>query len=574
MRLNSRVALQCHEYLHKTYAANRFDLSLVETESVIADEYKKLGQMHEKNVIEVILNSSHIIHAIDKYANSESREVETAKALLRTDLDIIIGANISDACEIELKKSLGDVCKGDGSRVSRPDILVRIGVNCEIPVWAPVDIKSHSAFDESNKSNKVFVSSLLGISPNAGNATVGRISLEDAYQLAHYSLHLKSLGLASTDQWAGIVGRDGESIAWTRLGETTYGVGKNATDAMTAYLSDFSSAATLIDAAVARSLDAGHVVASMPRVRPGKFGCNNCEFVQVCQSEMESFDGDSGHVTLLATVTPAKAAASFPGIEGIGELRRESGLNDFGVKAQIRARVWQTGVPELLDPSEPLDIPEFDIEIDIDLENSQAALQDRYEGDLLGKDQVYLYGYGILYRSLSADWKDAIFDSFSNYEDDENAEFEVMLAMWQMLNSEIAKAKKLEKSLGIFHYSPHERTWWRNFARRHEGKAGVPSLEDVESFMNEYMVDLLPIARKVSLPTMGYSIKDLAPTAGFEWSVEDAGGSMSLIKYKEAVNSAADRQSKEAAKTWLRNYNLDDVRATFAVRNYLRSLTL
>jgi predicted RecB family nuclease len=56
--------------------------------------------------------------------------------------------------------------------------------------------------------------------------------------------------------------------------------------------------------------------------------------------------------------------------------------------------------------------------------------------------------------------------------------------------------------------------------------------------------------------------------AGFSWHSEDAGGANSLLKYKEAVSVVEPVASK--AQDWLRKYNIDDVMATMALRNWLR----
>jgi len=56
--------------------------------------------------------------------------------------------------------------------------------------------------------------------------------------------------------------------------------------------------------------------------------------------------------------------------------------------------------------------------------------------------------------------------------------------------------------------------------------------------------------------------------------VQEAGGAMSLLKYKTATSSTGSASEKTDAVDWLRSYNLDDVRATFAVREYLRTLPL
>ena len=100
----------------------------------------------------------------------------------------------------------------------------------------------------------------------------------------------------------------------------------------------------------------------------------------------------------------------------------------------------------------------------------------------------------------------------------------------------------------------------------------TPTLDQVENFMHEYFIDLLDYSRKVALKTTGYSIKQLAPLAGFAWSVDDAGGANSLLKYKLATNLSASVEDQQNAIRWLIDYNRDDVKATFAVREYLRNL--
>jgi len=572
LRHEARTALYCHEFLHKKNAPNRFDLSLIITEDPIGDEYKKMGDIHEASVIATIKESKVMWLEIDPLQSYEIQEIDTAKALLRTDIDIIIGAHISGVCEAELKKHLGDRCKGDVDRVSRPDVLVKVGENSGLAIWAPVDIKSHKAFDDENKSNQVELVDLTTLEPI--ETATGRISRPDAMQLAHYMFHLRELGIAPTDYKAGIIGSDGERIAWTYLDQTKFGRGKAAPDAMTIYIEDFIKAKEIIAQSLEHAKDATASVDSLPMVQPdGVYGCKSCPYKDVCLKEMYAFKNNEGHPTLLATVTPNELVKIPDHIESITDLRQAANLSDFAAKAQVRARVWQTKKPELIEPEKGFDLPEFDIEIDIDLENSQAALQEMDAEQSVGRDQVYLYGYGIHDRTKDKDWRTAHIDSFGNYEDTDEAEYEVLLNMWQLLETEVAKAESANQTIGIFHYSPHEKTWWKNFARRHAGKPGVPTEESAEVFMGKHFVDLWPYAKKISFPTMSYSIKDLAPVAGFQWQAQDAGGAMSLLKYKVATVSDVDAVIKEEAIQWLYEYNLDDIRATFAVREYVRAIS-
>ena len=531
-----------------------------------------MGDIHEANVIATIKESKVKWLQIDPTQSDEIKELDTAHALLRTDLEIVLGANISGICEAELRNSLGERCKGDEERVSRPDLLIKVGEESGVAIWAPVDIKSHGAFDDSNKSNQVELQDLATLEPV--ETVTGRIERSDSLQLAHYMFHLSSLGLAPSDKKAGIIGSDGKIIAWTHLDQTRFGRGKAAPDALTIYIEGFIKAKEIIGQSLLQAKDASTEVNAIAMVQPDSvYGCKSCEFKDICLKEMNAFKNNEGHLTLLATVTPNKLEKIPVHIESITDLRQAANLSDFAATAQIRARVWQTKQPELLDPTKNFDLPEFDIEIDIDLENSQAALQERMPEESAGKDQVYLYGFGIHDRTVNKDWSSAHIDSFGNYNDTDEAEYEVLLNMWQLLETEVAKAESASKSIGIFHYSHHEKTWWKNFAQRHAGKPGVPTEEATDAFMSKYFVDLRRYAEKISFPTMSYSIKALAPIAGFAWKAEDAGGAMSLLKYKEATASGADEKVRNEATTWLREYNLDDIRATFAVRNYIRSIS-
>lgn len=573
MRFEARTALYCPEYIHKNYAPTAFDLSLrlKEGDDRLADEYKRLGNLHEAKVLEKIRASALRVHQIDLSATYLPTGIQTAEALMRHDIDIILGANIDSDCEDALSKLMGKFKGGDPDRISRPDLLIRIGENGH-PLWAPVDVKSHSAYVD-NKTHTLDVETLTREAAENSNIP-GRFHKEDALQLAHYSIHLQNLGLSEPDGRAGIIGKDGEFIHWAQLDQVLLGRGKNAPSAILVYLDSFKYATDLALQSIAKNSDHSLSVDSIARITPGDYGCMRCEFKKVCYKEIEEFDNGNGHVTLLANVTPNFQDTYIPEIGSIADLRIASGLPAQAEAAKVRARVWQTKKPELIDPQEPLDIPQFDVEIDIDLENSQAALFESFEEALPGKDQVYLYGYGILDRTQSTNWRTAQFTSIINFDDTVEAEIEVLSSMWKVLQHEVAKAEAVGKTIGIFHYSKHEQGWFKKFARRHAAVPGIPSLPEVEDFMERYFIDLLEYSKRVALPVTGYGIKKLAPLAGFNWEVSDPGGAESLLKYREAIDENLSEEEREDAQEWLRSYNIDDVKATFAVREYLRNLKL
>lgn len=572
-RIDSRSALLCHELLHKLNAPNRFNLADRLLDDPLPKALKEAGIRYEKAVLQELAATSLRIFNVPIGMGDSVREAETAFALISHDYDLIVGASFGEHIEPALRKLGHSDFSGEPGRVSRPDLLVRMGTGENgLPLWAPVDIKSHEAVEE-NKSNLVVITKLPSIDPESATSVSGRLVKKDGMQLAHYMRHLQNLGLAPNTPWGGILGRDSSFIAWADLNALTYGVGQARSGVLTEYDLAAAEAVRVIDASIARNGDETLPPVTIARRISSEFGCPSCEMRKVCRKDLEQYDNNSGHVTLLADVTAGKADKYFPGIESIRELIKATGLPPQGLKAQIRAEVWVSKVPRLVDPSEPLAIPEFDIEIDIDLENSQEALREA-ELETIGRDSVYLYGYGIHDRTKDQDWRRAQFGYFDDYSDTDEAEFSVLSQMWNFIKDQIAKAEAEGKSIGIFHYSPHERTWWRNYAERHASKPGSPFIEEIDHYINNYFVDLYPLAQRVALPVTGYSIKVLAPHAGFNWDVSDAGGGNSIVYYQTATSSTASKEAKEAAIKWLREYNRDDVKATFAVREYLRTLNL
>ena len=575
MRLDARAALQCHEFLHKKNARNCFDLTDVVLDSPMMLELKRQGDIHEARTIENLLTKNLDVLIINKDQGEIEKELTTAEALINSTAQIILGAWISSVCEERIAKLTGRETASDPDRVSRPDLLVRVGEGDDgKPRWAPVDIKSHDPIEE-NKSSKIYLAKWDSHLPTSGVEIVSRLDLEDAAQLAHYNEHLRNLGLASDEGFIGVIGRDIETIVWAKLSETVLGLGGKDGNAGTDYLVKFDAAKQVVTNSLARQKDPSLPPAAYSALEGNvKFGCGACTFQLICERELKNHDGGAGHVTLLAGVTKNVQSKYFPDVTSIRDLAAIAGLPKPAEKFQIQAQAKVLDKAILLDPDKDFLIPEFDIEIDIDLENSLSAFQDSGLTEIEGKDRVYLYGFGIHDRTSNKDWHSASFDSFSDYSNTEDGEYQLLLKMWNFLKDQVAKAELGGKSIGIFHYSSHEKTWWRNFARNHEGKAGVPTLDEVESFISDYFEDLWGYAKLVALGTSGYGIKKLAPKAGFKWKVDDPGGALSLLKYKDAVDPNKSPAEQQESIDWLYSYNLDDVRATFAVRDYLRNLTL
>jgi hypothetical protein len=572
MRLDSRAAIYCHEFLHKKFAPNAFPNLRPDPIDPVVQEFKDQGFAHEKRtIIELDAAIPGIIH-IPQNLDSTQIQMETAKALLDPEAFIITGAYIGEVAEQELARLQGREFVST-QRVSRPDLIIKIGQRPDgRSAWAPVDIKSHNPIDE-NKSNVVYVAPITSILPFDAVPEDGRLDLFDLHQLAHYTRQFQALDIGNEDLWVGVIGRNSANCIWARIGDVVTGQGKGQESFLSQHDQKFKKAREIVRLSEIENQDTSKKAGVISINSTGKMGCTVCIYKTTCLSEMKSFDSGNGHVTLLARVTPLVVEKSFPSIQSIREMREAEPLNDAMLTAQIRARVWETKIPELLDPSTPLVIPEADIEIDIDLENSMEALRELDINEPMGVDRLYLYGYGIHDRTISKDWRTAVIETIFDYSNTEEGEFRVMSQMWNKLQEEISKAESTGRTIKIFHYANHEFMWWTKFANRFAGKTGVPTITEVDTFKGNYLIDLLPYARRISFPAMDSSIKSLAPLAGFEWEVRKAGGANSLLKYKQATTSKSQAERDEAI-AWLDSYNRDDVRATFAVRNYMRSLTM
>jgi predicted RecB family nuclease len=572
MRLDSRTAIYCHELLHKKYAPKSFPGLEADKPDPVVEEFKNLGFSHEEKAIKSLKEIYPNLVEINQEQDFDAIQRETVKAIFDPESFVIAGAYIGETAEKEIANLLNKPFE-PSERSSRPDLMVKIGEGKDgNPLWAPVDIKSHKAIEDS-QSNTVFVAATKTLLPQLDQGREGRLDYNDLHQLAHYTRHFQQIGIATDDLWVGIIGREISSCAWSRIGDVVTGRGKNQESFLGIHDLQFAEAKDVIRLSVIENEDKTQLSGVIPVNSSGKMGCTVCKYKLTCLQEMKTFGNGSGHVTLLARVTPLVVSKNFPQIQSIQDLMFATPANDAMVTAQIRARVLQTGEPELLDPSEPFTIPEADIEIDIDLENSMEALRELEIGEPIGEDRLYLYGFGIHDRTVSKDWQTAVIETYSDYSNSEAGEFEVLSTMWNRLQSEIGKAEKSGRSIKIFHYSPHEFTWWKRFAERYAGQPNVPTRSELEEFKISYLVDLYPLAQKYAFPTMSYSIKDLAKLAKFSWSVDMAGGANSLFKYKDAINKNLDKSEREAAIAWLDSYNRDDVRATFAVRNYMRSLS-
>ena len=114
----------------------------------------------------------------------------------------------------------------------------------------------------------------------------------------------------------------------------------------------------------------------------------------------------------------------------------------------------------------------------------------------------------------------------------------------------------------VYHYGSYEKTALRRLADRYGWDPRVQHLL-------ERCVDLHAVVKScVALPLSGYSLKQVAPWLGYEWSGATQAADDSILEYDHWLNTG-DRQHLDH----IISYNEDDVRATAVVRDWLLTLS-
>lgn len=177
----------------------------------------------------------------------------------------------------------------------------------------------------------------------------------------------------------------------------------------------------------------------------------------------------------------------------------------------------------------------------VDLPPGDTALIVDVESDPL-RDAHYLFGV------LEVNGKDEKFHSFlAKDPKDEKKAWEEFIAF-------------VRGYIGtpIYHYGWSEQEVFKSLGEKY----GTD--REVLAMLEEQSVDLLVRLREcVVFPLSFYSLKDIAQYIGFRWRHEDASGLNSVLWFEEWLKSGNKQSLQDVI-----DYNEDDVRATWALRNW------
>ena len=127
---------------------------------------------------------------------------------------------------------------------------------------------------------------------------------------------------------------------------------------------------------------------------------------------------------------------------------------------------------------------------------------------------------------------------------------------WQ----EFLRTMQQYPNANIYHYGWYEVDVFRKMTEKY----GAPP-EVIQMFENQ-LIDLLTHMRNhIIFPSPFYSLKDIAKYLGFAWRIKDASGIDSIVWYEQWLKTGDRAFLKD-----IQDYNEDDVRATWHVREWIR----
>jgi predicted RecB family nuclease len=574
-----------------------------------AQQRMESGVLRETTVGELWLaalgsRKFHVIDACDRSDASKARREAQTVELMREPghVQVIWNARLPQLA--------------DSHRTGEPDALVR-GVDRDgKPTWFPVDVKDHRSLEGTSKAKAYPVSKLE--KPLRRHATdtvlgVGIPQKSDALQLAHYYRMIDELGFATERPIGGIVGRE-SVIIWHDLDAAIYNHEKlGKVSALAYYDQEFAQRVNI----------ASQAIKGIALTGPEwKTECSDCPFRTVCHDELRL---DLDHITLLPGITPKRAQAHYAtGVSRIDELARmdwrTARLVDLGVDvpsvivvakavdpetpaSQLVPKVVEqleklglrtaadlskldpktatytgTGVWNLagsIDQARVTKVGKVHLQREVDF---VGLLPSTIEQDVDIEDcdgHVYLIGVRTVGRKKEGeDWKlRSEYNAFVDWSHTPEGEARVFAEFWAHIQGWRDKAKANKWGYRAYHYTKHENAAFLALAERHAGKEGIPTVDEVKSFLDsKEWTDLhRVVSTQLIWPTESVTLKDIAKWVRFSWRDSDPGGGNSIAWYKTAIGSD-DEDVRNENRQRLLKYNADDCQAQVMVREWLNRL--
>jgi predicted RecB family nuclease len=293
-----------------------------------------------------------------------------------------------------------------------------------------------------------------------------------------------------------------------------------------------------------------------PLVRYSHSKCKTCPYYLICKPDFE----ERGEITLVYGVDSRNA----PHLEneGIATMQRLADTDaeiipnvpylkgyEKKKKAVLQAQSWLAG--------KVFKLKDFELPsgtwIHFDVEDNPLEVS--------GQKHVYLWGflkpdYGT--DAFEYSWTDTMVDDRSG---------------WEQFLSMIEKYRNEYQNLVIAHYSAHEVTTIKQYAKRYE----MFNHSTVEWLLGETtaLYDLQkPILDNLVLPLQGYGLKDVCKhkdLVNFQWEDEESGSQWSVVQFFRFLEER-EPVKRNKLKNAILGYNRDDVLATRKLEEWLREM--
>ena len=509
----------------------------------------------------------------------------------------------------------------EAHRVGEPDLLVRCGDG-----YVPIDVKSHKSLDRVKRegTGTALVSDFaepfyeLAV-VDAGMAA--RRNVGDLLQLAHYRRLLEVAGWAPTgSNVAGIYGSEGV-VVWYDLDALLLDAPEHIVPTpvgplspMARYDLEFAHRSEVAAAAEAHRLDESVALLAEPIVCSS---CDLCKWREWCGEELEA----ASDLSLISGIGVARRRLyKSEGVEDLQDLaaldwraaelvRRDVDLLDLTVKAcdASESTRLDTLIPrrkkqlddltalgvvtvadldgldqrtiQLADDAsnlagqielakarvgaspayrrrgvERVEVLRGDVEVDVDMESTN--------------DGCYLWGALLTDRRVPG--SPSTHFAFPSWDADiEAGELVAFEDFWRWFRGVRETAHAEGATFRAYCYS---RSAEQRQMTRLADRLGLRG--EVDEFLgSDEWVDLYDVVKAQLVTGRSMGLKVVAPLAGFEWRFDDAGGTLAMVKYDQAVDdeygSYNDGVRRVDAQQWILDYNEDDVRATAALREWL-----
>jgi len=532
------------------------------------ERFQETGS-HRERVIRTLLNRHNLrVSDLRDHPPGDERIAAAVEAMSRG-TDIIIGAELP--------------VDWDNHRRGTADILLRAGDNSN-RVYYPAMIKDHYVLAPTPAGQGVqLISSLIRPFLHQAHVSDYRFRVEthalDLMALVHLHHLLAAAGFAGETPWGAIIGTDrgrrnaGGEIAWVDLSQRQIRAFAYTSphqwrrySPVSRYQHEYRFRVRVATRALQQtgSPTDPELVASPVRIPE----CEMCEWWPTCQSHLE----DDISVKIERSPLDAREIMTLRslGISTITELATidvDSLLPEYlprvahrtGAETRLRlaahrGRLLQAGIKVERTSSGPINVPSADLEIDLDIETS-------------ANNRIYLWGF-LVHDRRQPDSQPYYHHlaQFGMMTQDEELDLAETAAAWlrDLLGS------SPDASSMVWHYSTYEPSALHRLAQL-VGPASA--LSWLTEYSRDHFIDLLPIVKDNFFGVDGLGLKAVASEgAGFHWRDPEPSGLNSQYWFSDAVEAETAQQREQAEKRIL-DYNEDDVRATWTLRDWLRSLT-